>query len=106
MTDDPHPDFARESFTRRGVTHEILRSGSGPAVIVVAEIPGVTPRVLDLARQVRDLGCTVVLPVLFGRLGHDAHPDSAGRLGSAAEYEGPQWDGSVLWLDDIEIAPR
>lgn len=84
MTDDPHPDFARESFTRRGVTHEVLRSGSGPAVIVVAEIPGVTPPVLDLARRVRDLGCTVVLPVLFGRVGHDAHPDSAGRLGAAA----------------------
>jgi hypothetical protein len=31
---------------------------------------------------------------------------TAGRIGSAAEYAGPQWDGSVLWLDDIEIAPR
>ncbi|GAA4107803.1 dienelactone hydrolase family protein [Knoellia locipacati] len=83
MSDDPHADFAREDFTRRGVTHEILRSGSGPAVIVIAEIPGVTPKVLDFARRVRDLGLTVVLPVLFGTVGHDPNPDSAGRLGSA-----------------------
>ncbi|KGN30138.1 dienelactone hydrolase [Knoellia sinensis KCTC 19936] len=83
MTDDAAADFARETFTRRGVTHEILRSGSGPAVIVIAEIPGVTPRVLDFARQVRDLGCTVVIPVLFGRVGHDPNPDSAGLLGAA-----------------------
>ncbi|WP_404383633.1 dienelactone hydrolase family protein [Knoellia locipacati] len=84
MTDDPHSDFSREDFTRRGVTHEILRSGSGPAVIVIAELPGVTPRVLDFARRVRDLGLTVVLPVLFGKVGHDPHPDSAGRLGLPA----------------------
>lgn len=84
MTDDAAADFTRESFTRRGVTHQILRSGRGPAVIVIAEIPGITPRVLDFARTVRDLGCTVVLPVLFGRVGHDPNPDSAGALGSVA----------------------
>ncbi|KGN36134.1 dienelactone hydrolase family protein [Knoellia subterranea] len=83
MTDDSAADFARETFTRRGTTHEILRSGSGPAVIVIAEIPGTTPRVLDFARKVRDLGCTVIIPVLFGRVGHDPNPDSAGLLGAA-----------------------
>ena len=80
MSDDPHADFAREDFTRRGVTHEILRSGSGPAVIVIAEIPGVTPEVLRFARRVRDLGLTVVLPVLFGRVG--APRTTPGRLAS------------------------
>ncbi|CAN7482873.1 dienelactone hydrolase family protein [Knoellia sp. LjRoot47] len=80
MSDDPHADFARENFTRQGRTHEILRSGSGPAVIVIAEIPGVTPEVLRFARRVRDLGLTVVLPVLFGRVG--AERTVPGRLAS------------------------
>jgi dienelactone hydrolase len=35
----------------------------------MAEIPGITPKVADFARRVRDLGCTVWLPVLFGTPG-------------------------------------
>jgi hypothetical protein len=31
---------------------------------------------------------------------------TAGRLGSADQYAGPEYDDNVLWLDDIEIAPR
>jgi dienelactone hydrolase len=84
VSDDPHADFSREDFTRRGVTHEILRSGSGPAVIVIAELPGVTPRVLDLARRVRDLGLTVVLPVLFGTPGRDPYEEPLDRRALAA----------------------
>lgn len=66
---DPLADFIRGSFTHEGRTHEVLRSGQGPAVIVMAEIPGITPKVADFARRVRDLGCTVYLPVLFGTPG-------------------------------------
>jgi dienelactone hydrolase len=51
------------------MTRDIYRAGSGPAVIVFAEIPGITPKVADFARRVRDLGCTVVMPVLFGTPG-------------------------------------
>lgn len=63
---DPLDDFVRGSFTHDGVTHEVFRSGDGPAVIVMAEIPGITPKVADFARRVRALGCTVWMPVLFG----------------------------------------
>lgn len=62
-------DFTRGSFTHDGVTREVLRSGEGPAVIVMAEIPGITPKVADFARRVRAIGCTVYLPVLFGTPG-------------------------------------
>jgi dienelactone hydrolase len=68
---DPLDDFTRTSFAARGIEHDVLRSGDGPAVIVIAEIPGVTPAVADFARRVRDLGCTVVLPVLFGEPGRE-----------------------------------
>jgi dienelactone hydrolase len=47
----------------------VYRSGEGPAVIVIAEIPGITPKVADFARRVRALGCSVWMPVLFGQPG-------------------------------------
>jgi len=69
LPDDPLDDFERGSFTHEGVTHEVFRSGTGPAVIVLAEIPGITPKVAGFARRVRALGCTVWMPVLFGTPG-------------------------------------
>ena len=60
---DDLSDFDRGSFAHRGIVHDVFRSGEGPAVIVIAEIPGITPKVADFARRVRALGCTVLLPV-------------------------------------------
>jgi dienelactone hydrolase len=71
---DALDDFTRTSFTHDGTTREVFRSGEGPAVIVMAEIPGITPAVAAFARRVRELGCTVVLPVLFGEPGADPSP--------------------------------
>jgi len=69
QADDPLDDFVRAPFTHDGVTHDVFRSGEGPAVIVMAEIPGITPKVAAFARRVRALGCTVWMPVLFGTPG-------------------------------------
>jgi dienelactone hydrolase len=69
------PGFTESTFTHDGATKTVFRAGSGPAVIVIAEIPGITPRVADFARRVVDIGCTAVLPSLFG---------TPGREGSAA----------------------
>ncbi|MDI3423480.1 dienelactone hydrolase family protein [Streptomyces luteolus] len=84
MADHDLSGFARDPFTYRGVTHEVVRRGSGPAVIVIAEIPGITPKVLAFAERVAAIGCTAVLPVLFGRPGRDPHPSGHGRLKSRA----------------------
>lgn len=43
--------------------------GSGPAVVVMTEMPGITPDVARFARWVRDAGFTVWMPSLFGRDG-------------------------------------
>ena len=77
---DTLDDFVRGSFTHDGVTHEVLRSGTGPAVIVMAEIPGITPKVAEFARRVRALGLTVWLPRLFGDPGR---PPSGGYIASS-----------------------
>jgi dienelactone hydrolase len=63
--------FTESTFTHDGATKTVFRAGSGPAVIVIAEIPGITPRVADFARRVVDLGCTAVLPSLFGTPGRE-----------------------------------
>ena len=66
---DPLTDFEHTTFTHEGTTRDVYRKGRGPAVIVMAEIPGITPKVADFARRVVDIGCTAVMPVLFGTPG-------------------------------------
>lgn len=83
MTDDVLLDFEVDTFVHDGTEHRVLRSGTGPAVIVVAEFPGITPAVARFARRVRETGCTVVLPDLFGEAGRDLSPAAHGRLGTA-----------------------
>jgi dienelactone hydrolase len=60
-----------ESWTRSdhsfdGVTHPTYRKGSGPGVIVIHEIPGLTPAVIGFGEEVVAAGFTVVMPSLFG----------------------------------------
>ena len=57
MSDDL-ADFARQPFEADGTTHDIYRSGTGPAVIVISEIPGITPHVAGFARKVVSRGMT------------------------------------------------
>jgi dienelactone hydrolase len=67
--DDPLEDFARREITLDGATKVVHVAGSGPAVIVMAEMPGISPHVARFARWVRDAGFTVYMPSLFGRDG-------------------------------------
>jgi len=68
---DALDDFERSEFTDRGVTRAVHRTGTGPAVIVISEIPGITPNVARFARMVAGIGCTAVLPHLFGQDGRE-----------------------------------
>ncbi len=79
---DSLDDFTLESFSEGGVTHPVYRAGEGPAVIVISEIPGITPLVADFARRVVALGCTAVMPSLFGTPGKD--PSNGYALASVA----------------------
>lgn len=66
---DSLSDFSMEPFAFDDITHNVFRKGSGPAVIVMAEVPGITPTVADFARRVVDRGMTVYMPDLFGVAG-------------------------------------
>jgi len=63
--------WKRGSFTAAGFTRETWRRGSGPGVVVVHEIPGITPGVLRFAEEVVAAGFTVVMPLLVGEVGRD-----------------------------------
>jgi len=64
-------------FSALGKRRDVYRTGSGPAVIVISEIPGITPNVADFGRRVAAIGCTAVLPHVFGVPGKPASPGYA-----------------------------
>ena len=82
MGDDELADFERTTFAHDGKERAIFRRGTGPAVIVIAEMPGITPKVAEFARRVATIGCTAVMPHLFGTPGKD--PITDGRLRGTA----------------------
>jgi dienelactone hydrolase len=55
------------SHTADGITHPTYRKGSGPGVIVIHEIPGITPNAIAFAEELVARGFTVMMPSLFGR---------------------------------------
>ena len=67
--DDNLDDFEKREITLNNVTKTVWTMGTGPGVIVMAEMPGISPHVARFARWVRDAGFTVYMPSLFGRDG-------------------------------------
>ena len=63
--------WIKGSFTTAGITHDTYRKGSGPLVVVVHEVPGITPKVTAFAEEVVSAGFTVVLPDLVGTPGKE-----------------------------------
>ena len=74
--------FEKFSYSDGGFTHDVYRKGSGPAVIVITEMPGISPHVLGFADRIVALGCTAVLPDLFGEAGRDPLKGSKLQQGS------------------------
>jgi dienelactone hydrolase len=66
--------FEAFPFSHEGKCLNVYRSGSGPAVIVMPEVPGVSSEVIRFANYVIDAGFTVFLPHLFGVLGPKTNP--------------------------------
>jgi dienelactone hydrolase len=64
-------DWTKGSFTAATLTRETYRKGNGPVVIVVHEIPGITPAVERFANDVVNAGFTVVMPDLVGTPGKE-----------------------------------
>lgn len=70
-------------FPAAGVTHEVYSrdpaEGPGPGVVLLPEIPGMTPAVMNLANHLVGAGFSVVVPSLFGEPGRSLTPGYAAR---------------------------
>ncbi|MCK2242522.1 MULTISPECIES: dienelactone hydrolase family protein [unclassified Crossiella] len=61
--------WRRAPFTAAGSTYDCFEKGSGPGVVVLPEIPGMTPSVLGFADHLVDNGFTVLIVSAFGTPG-------------------------------------
>jgi len=61
--------FTRSEFSHDGRTRAVYSAGTGPAVIVIHEVPGLHPGVVDFGRRVVARGFHVRMPSLFGTPG-------------------------------------
>lgn len=68
-------DYTAREITVDQATKTVYKAGSGPAVILMPEMPGISPDLLRFAGWIRDAGLTVYLPSLFGVDG--AYPTAA-----------------------------
>ncbi|THF70985.1 dienelactone hydrolase [Deinococcus sp. Arct2-2] len=73
---EPLADFDQRRIELEGVQKTVYVQGHGPGIIVMPEMPGVSPHVVRFARWVAEAGFRVYLPSLFG---HD------GAVGTAEE---------------------
>jgi dienelactone hydrolase len=63
--------FSKTTFAYGGIARDVFRAGSGPGVVVIHEIPGITPKVAAFGRRIVDAGFTVAMPSLVGTPGRD-----------------------------------
>ena len=61
--------WTRSAFSHDGRTRDVYRAGTGPAVVVIHEVPGLHPGVVDFGRRVVERGFHVCMPSLFGTPG-------------------------------------
>jgi len=80
LEDDPLNDFIAREITLDGITKVVHTAGSGPAVIVMTEMPGISPHVARFSRWVRDAGFSVYMPSLFGRDGAVASAEEGAKV--------------------------
>ena len=71
--------WAPQTFASDGIAHCVYQRGEGPGVIVLPEIPGITPEVEAFAESLVDGGYAVWLVSLFGVDGAPRSPASVAR---------------------------
>jgi dienelactone hydrolase len=71
---DPLEDFRTLRKTYDGKAFEIYTAGKGPGILVMHEIPGITPTVADCARRLVAAGFRVWMPHMFGEDGKKLNP--------------------------------
>lgn len=86
----PLPGFKTFDFVHNGHKHTVYKKGGeghGPGVLLVQELPGITPETVTLAERLHADGFTVYMPVLFGEVNVPAEPmKNLGRICISLEF--------------------
>jgi len=73
MPATPEGDLLREyestTFEHDGIRRPLYTRGHGPGIVVMHEIPGIYPAVIEFADRLVDAGYRVYMPELVGRAG-------------------------------------
>jgi dienelactone hydrolase len=88
-------------FTAAALTHRVFWIGEGPPVLVMHELPGLTPAALRFGRRLSRRGFSVYLPLLFGEPRQDDWRGSYRALCVSREFANLQAGVSapiVNWL--------
>lgn len=70
----PIDGFSCAAFAYGGYEYPLYQAGTGPAVVVIHEVPGITPAVIRFARYLIKAGFSVYMPSLFGTVGRGYDP--------------------------------
>jgi dienelactone hydrolase len=77
---DALADFGVAPFTAEGITHDVYRRGRGHGVVLLHEVPCITPEAANLARRIAAAGFTVLMPSLTGTPGRPFTGTYAGAM--------------------------
>ena len=81
----PTVGFTEFAFSDGGIEHDVFRTGDGPGVLIMHELPGMTKACIGLAEEVaREF--TVFLPRMFGKPGDYAPLRFLGKLCISREF--------------------
>jgi dienelactone hydrolase len=99
------PGFVASTFAFEGLQRSVYRRGEGPGVVIMPEIPGITPQVAAFAQRVAAAGFTVFVASLFGTPGQPmtvlSAAEEVARVCVSREFSVPAADASspvVDWL--------
>jgi len=102
--------FSSRTFEHGSVTKTTYEQGSGPGIVVMTEMPGITPAVLEFAQRLVDAGYTVSLPDLFGKAGRASSApyllDSLARACVSKEFHAFAVDKTSpasVWLRSLAV---
>jgi dienelactone hydrolase len=69
MDEKPLEAYEKTTFSHEGLTRPLYKRGSGPGILVMHEIPGIYPPVIEFADRLVAAGYRVFMPELVGQAG-------------------------------------
>ena len=95
------PGFEVFEFEQAGIRHPVFHRGTGPGVVLMHELPGMTEPCIRLAERIADRGFRVYMPLLFGKAGQRAPAGNFFRVCISREFRifaGRRSSPVVDWL--------